>query len=178
MKFKILKIKSLVTVLSFFCIICIYAASNALAQNQPQTKSNDFSTVNWDDDSTEENMETDNLSNVDRDEAPSETAVESEDQSNIGWEDDGTDEQADDEEEDGLMTMNKEEIDHLESKERDIHIWGFFLVIAYMFGGILTAYFTRNRKLAVDSPPELLILLHSLWPLEWLLYPFFGKRVR
>lgn len=74
--------------------------------------------------------------------------------------------------------LREEEYKVIEKQERAVQIAGFATFCIYFFGMFLTAYFTRNRRLAVNYPPELLILLHALWPLQWLLLPFFGQRVR
>jgi len=94
----------------------------------------------------------------------------------VGWEDDDTKEKT--AEEKGLASIALKVLKKTEAGERITHIAGFFLFIFYIFGGVLTAYFTRDRKIAVHFPPELLILLHSVWPLEILLLPFFGRKVR
>jgi len=99
------------------------------------------------------------------------------DLSTISWED----EDADPEEEAENKAADKkreEEYRVIEKQERTIQIAGFFTFCVYLFGMFLTAYFTRNRKLSVNYPPELLILLHALWPLQWLLLPFAGQKVR
>ena len=71
-----------------------------------------------------------------------------------------------------------EEVKALEALEKIILIKGFLFFSFYILGGILTAYYTRDRKLAVHYPPELLILLHTFWPVEWLFMIFAGKKVR
>ncbi|MBF0280731.1 MAG: hypothetical protein HQM13_23265 [SAR324 cluster bacterium] len=58
-----------------------------------------------------------------------------------------------------------------------IHWSGGFLFVIYLFGGFLTAYFLRNAGISKRCPPDVLILLHIFWPLEWILSPFFRNPV-
>ena len=134
-----------------------------LSNNQSPQKDEDLSAVNWDD--------------AEEDTAETKDDTGNDDLSNASWEDEDSSE-ADTEESGGLQSYNKDEIQKLESKERLIHITGFMLFFGYIMGGILTAFITRNRKIAVIYPPELLILLHTVWPLELLMLPLLGKPVR
>ncbi|MFH2129026.1 MAG: hypothetical protein ABIK68_01520 [bacterium] len=130
---------------------------------RPAGKGDDLSAVNWDD-ATDETP------------ASQEKTADS-DLSKESWEDEGSSKDVA-EKEDGLQMMKQEEIDKLDSRERLIHVSGFALFMGYILGGVLTAFATRNRKLAVSLPPELLILLHTFWPLELILLPFMRTRVR
>ena len=66
----------------------------------------------------------------------------------------------------------------IEGREFVVHVWGFSLFALYLVGIVYTAYFTRNRKIAVHYAPELLILLHMLWPLQWVCLLFAGQKVK
>jgi uncharacterized membrane protein YhdT len=118
----------------------------------------DLSAVNWDEDVTEERNRGD------------EGAVLS-----GSWEDEASDDEVDElaaiESERRLQAMAK-----LDARERVTHLWGFGVFIVYLLGGILTAYCTRNRKVALEYPPELMIVLHTFWPIELLLLPLVGRR--
>lgn len=65
--------------------------------------------------------------------------------------------------------LSKEDLALVEAQEKRVHIFGFLLFTGYILGSILTAYMTRNKKIATEYPPELLILLHTFWPIEILL---------
>jgi len=134
--------------------VCL-AVPSATVQPAKIEGVSDLSSVNWDE---EERTGAGNLTNQDWDEEESNK----------------TDGKA----EEGLQTLNQEEIRALDSKERLIHISGFFLFVGYILGGILTAFLTRNRLIASRSPPELLILLHTFWPIELVLLLFWRKPVR
>jgi len=176
----------LVLLLTAVIIGAPHSNLNAESASAPQvwqiTSNSDLSNTNRDDDSVEKSTDKDSdLSTVNWDEegdteesSPSEK--EEGDFSGESWEDEGTDDESDTTE--GLQTLKQSEIDELDSQERQVHIYGFMLFIGYILGGILTAFVTRNRKIAVSYPPELLILLHTFWPLELLLIPFGGKPVR
>ncbi|MBU2647619.1 hypothetical protein KKI24_23125 [bacterium] len=166
------------------------AGSPARVEGAPVTipagKGDDLSTVNWDDatDETPASQEKTGDSDLSKenweDEKSSKDVTEKEaasDLSKESWEDEGSAKNVP-EKEDGLQMMKQEEIDKLDSRERLIHLSGFALFIGYILGGVLTAFATRNRKLAVSLPPELLILLHTFWPLELILLPFMRARIR
>ena len=55
------------------------------------------------------------------------------------------------------------------------HWQGSVLFLVYTFGAFLTAYLLRNSGVASRFPPDLLMLLHVLWPLEWMLVLFFKE---
>ncbi len=161
MKSSLLRFRTMKALLSLLMIIglfCYLIVSPVAGQDQPNTDLTDLSNESWEDEPTAEEEKSGGLSGM-------------------NWEDEEG-EGAETKEDDSFMTMTEEEEIALESRERRIHFFGFFLFIGYILGGILTGFFTRNRKLAVDYPPELLILLHSVWPLEWLFLTFAGKKVR
>ncbi len=149
----------LIMVLLLFSV----ASSQTAAQDSEAKSPSDLSEINWDDAEEEPANQKD-------------TADDGE-LSSESWEDEDSSE-TDTEESGGLQSLNQEQIEKLESEERLIHIAGFLLFFGYIVGGILTAFITRNRKIAVHYPPELLILLHTVWPLELMLLPFLGKLVR
>jgi hypothetical protein len=153
----------LIIMLLLFSAAISLNASIAVAQQSESKSSSDLSGVNWD--SEEEPIE------------GMDTTVDDEELSSASWEDEDSSE-GDAEESGGLQSFNQAQIDKLDSEERLIHISGFLLFFGYIVGGILTAFITRNRKIAVYYPPELLILLHTVWPLELMLLPFLGKPVR
>jgi|APSaa5957512622_1039677.scaffolds.fasta_scaffold68066_2 hypothetical protein len=127
-------------------------------------KKTDLSSVNWDTEEEEDSKEkeADKVEN---------------NLSTTSWEDEETDSEQDAKNA-AADQKQKEEFVVIEKQERIVQIAGFGVFCIYLFGMFLTAYFTRNRKLAVNYSPELLILLHAFWPLQWLLLPFFGQKVR
>ena len=127
-------------------------------------KKTDLSTVNWD---TEE----------EEDSRDKEAKKVENNLATTSWEDEETD-ATQDAENAVADQKQKDEFVVIEKQERIVQIAGFGVFCIYLFGMLLTAYFTRNRKLAVNYSPELLILLHAFWPLQWLLLPFFGQKVR
>jgi len=153
----------LIIVLLLFSAAISLNASISVAQQSDSQASSDLSEVDWD--SEEEPTEGTDATTGDNE------------LSNTSWEDEDSSED-DTDESGGLQSFNQEQIDKLDSEERLIHISGFLLFFGYIVGGILTAFITRNRKIAVIYPPELLILLHTVWPLELMLLLFLGKTVR
>ena len=114
-----------------------------------------------------------NLSQIDWDEEETSEENGEEGLAGMNWDDDeATEEEAFEEE-----AYNRD-IRAEEALEKMILIKGFLFFIFYILGGILTAYFTRDRKLSVSYPPELLILLHTFWPVELVCLTFAGKKVR
>ena len=126
-------------------------------------KKKDLSAVNWD--TAEEEKDTAAGDKVENN------------LSTTSWEDEESDPK-EDAENAAADQKREDEYRVIEKQERGVQIAGFFIFCMYLLGKFLTAYFTRNRKLAVNYSPELLILLHRLWPLQWLLLPFFGQKVR
>ncbi len=168
-----------------FCLAVVLSTGNTVsAAEKDVSATSDLSKMNWDEEeSSEESQSKENgaLSTVNWDEEEDtedepEAGKEGSNLTAVGWEDEDTGD--DNESTEGLQTLKQEDIDKLESRERLIHISGFLLFIGYIIGGILTAFITRNRKIALAYPPELLILLHTVWPLELFLLPFFGKTNR
>lgn len=60
-----------------------------------------------------------------------------------------------------------------EEKDPFYHWKGGALFLLYLFGAFFTGHFTRKLGITQRLAPEFLILLHTFWPLEWLLIPFF-----
>ncbi len=118
------------------------------AQKTELAQKPDFSQTNWDDESEEGGENEASLSGV-------------------NWDDESEEENS-----------GTNDFRDIEAKEKKMQVIGFFIFIFYVIGGAYTAYLTRNRKIAVQTPPEILILMHTLWPLELLLLPFFGKKMR
>jgi hypothetical protein len=144
-------------------LFLISQPSLSLAADTTEKKT-DLSTVNWD---TEE----------EEDSKDKEANKVENNLSTTSWEDEETD-ATQDAENAAADQKQKDEFVVIEKQERIVQIAGFGVFCIYLFGMLLTAYFTRNRKLAVNYSPELLILLHAFWPLQWLLLPFFGQKVR
>lgn len=152
------------------------------------TEDTDLSKMDWSDES--EQQEKDYSKESWEDEA----AEIGEDLSKMSWEDEPVmgkeqdlsemnwaDEEGENSFPEGELPL--EEISQTDEKaralmERNTHIFGFLFFFLYILGGLFTAYFSRNRKVAIDYPPELLILLHSVWPVEWIFMLFAGKKVR
>lgn len=147
------------------------AIASTTVQPSKTADASDLSNVSWDDEGNTDSDSTAKDEDLTTDKNSAGNLI------NQNWDDEESSDTFT-EMEDSLQTMNKEDIKALDSKERLIHISGFILFIGYILGGILTAFITRNRKIAVAYPPELLILLHTVWPLELLLVPFGGKPVR
>lgn len=175
----------LILLLFYASIFLLFQASQVSVfaqQTSGTTDSTDLSTMDWSDE-PEESAETD-LSTMDWSDEPTET--ESVDFANESWDDgpsegtSGSDSLSEESWNEDGETGGFEELDftEIEKKERKIHFYGFLLFMAYLLGMVLTAYLTRNRKLAIDYPPELLMVLHTLWPLELALLLVAGKRVR
>ncbi len=147
-------------VLGVSLFLIAFIALNTIASEQVVEKTtasnpNDLSETNWDEGEEKE-------TGVDTDEG--------------GWQEEDTAEQTTVEKDTAARHLI--DLKKTKAREKTTHISGFFFFIFYIMGGLLTAYFTRNRKIAVHFPPELLILLHSVWPLEILLLPLFGRKIR
>lgn len=161
-------------VATLLCAFLLMVAPTLSAVDNKATQSTDLSDMDWSDEAAPKETDLTNQSWDD------ETSVENKktgDLSGNSWEDEEGENTGPDND-DSFMKMSKEEEAAAESRKARIHFFGFFLFIGYILGAILTGYFTRNRKLAVDYPPELLIVLHTFWPLEWLFMIFAGKKVR
>ncbi len=158
----------LFTVLGFCCFLTF---SIPVTADQKTEDTTDLSHMDWSDDQEEEDLSRESW-------ADEETSSESGGEySEMSWEDEEGEFEGIDAFEDDPEMIQAEEL-ALDIKERRIHIFGFLLFVGYILGGLLTGYFTRNRKLAVDYPPELLILLHTVWPIQWIFMLFAGKKVR
>lgn len=175
--------KQLVILLSVFLFIgfeigmmATLSQTGFAQESQEQTVSEDLSNMNWDEpeEQSGEQIDTENLGSMDWDDS-SDSGNESGELSGINW-DEGADtmeepEESAEEEE----ARYKAEADAEERQAMITHLLGFLLCVLYLVGLVGTAYFTRQRKIAVESPPELMILLHTFWPIEWLLVPLMAK---
>ncbi len=128
--------------------------------DDPASTEVNFSEVDWDEEETEETTPVDSKGTL----------------SGINW-----DEEV---EEETVETEENSQTEHVSIKQNSvpqpsdntmIHWQGVLLFITYILGGGLTAYFSRNKGIALKFPPEVIILLHTFWPLELLLLPFFKK---
>ncbi len=155
-------------------LCCLLMSAPVQAADNESTAEIDFSNVDFSDGPTEEV----DFSQESWEDDPAEGGETTADLSQMSWEDEPGEETPQAESLSAYQGMSVEEEEALELRERQIHYAGFVLFIGYILGGLLTAYFTRNRKLAVNYPPELLILLHTVWPVEWLFMLFAGKKVR
>jgi hypothetical protein len=141
---------------------------SVFAQNDALTESTDLSTMDWSDSPAKASGSDQNLAKE---------IKAGDDLSKMSWADEGDDPSAKLEKE--ALAAERQLDDAAQAKkEGKIHSWGFLLFIGYLGGCLLTGFFSRNRKLAVTYPPELLIVLHSVWPLEWVFLLFAGKKVR
>ncbi|MCG8333352.1 MAG: hypothetical protein MJE63_02480 [Proteobacteria bacterium] len=155
----------------FLSLFCFLTVSTPVAADQKTEDTTDLSQMDWSDDPEEEDLSQESWAD---EEGESESSGEL---SDMSWED----EEGEYEDTEAVKTgqgMSQEEELALDIRERRIHVTGFLLFVGYIIGAVLTGYFTRNRKLAVDYPPELLILLHTVWPIEWVFMLFAGKKVR
>lgn len=150
------------------CIVVGIASPSLWAQTKTAYDTTDLSKMDWSDTPAE-------TSGTTQDAAKTKKADD--DFSGMNWADEGVDSAAKLEAETQASEREVEDA-FLAKKERTIHLWGFLMFIGYIGGCILTGYFTRNRKLAVHYPPELLIVLHAVWPVELIFLLFAGKKVR
>ena len=163
------------------CVSVVYGIGSVYsvvsAQEQSAGEEN-LSGINWDEEeaaSQTGGTKEENLSGINWDEEEA-TAEDSEDPATMDWGE--ADEPGITEEEERIAAQKAEDRKALEKREFRIHVWGFFLFAFYLIGIAYTAYFTRNRKIAVHYAPELLIILHMLWPLQWLSLLFAGQKVK
>jgi len=150
----------------------------AVASPSPNIDESDLSQENWDEETAVDDQEAgDGMTEAEDDQTAA--ADDGAEDSAIAesWEDEEAEE-----DEDGLSAqevaaaeLKQQRLTLLADQERFLHLWGFTLFAVYLVGGVLTAYFTRHHRLIRRFPPELLILLHTFWPLELLLLPF-GRR--
>lgn len=156
-------------------LCCLFITVPAMAADNKSTDEIDFSKVDFSDDESTEKID---FSKQSWEDEPAEEGNAETDLSKMSWEDEPGENDTQRKSKNGYQAMSAEEEEALDIKERKIHYAGFVLFIGYILGGVLTGYYSRNRKLAVDYPPELLILLHTVWPVEWLFLLFAGKKVR
>lgn len=170
-------IRSVVIILVLCFISTVVMAQAAQSgSEQKVTDDTDLSGINWDEEETTEEINTDDLSNMSWEDEPALKGSQTTDFSETDW-GAGEESETSAEDDDFFKNVIKNRA-AIEKREMVTHIWGFLLFVFYLTGGIFTAYFTRDRKLSVHYAPELLILLHTFWPLEWLCLLFAGKKVR
>ena len=151
------------------CILCGINSTVSLVFAQEQSTQEQFAGE-------------ENLTGIDWDaeEAASETdegggAYGIGDPATMDWEEDGESATFED---DNAMAERETDRRAVAEREFKLHVWGFLLFVFYLAGAVVTAYFTRNRKIAVHYPPELLIVLHTFWPLQWIFLLFAGQKVK
>ena len=155
MKKRLITILSVLLFLGFGASVTLISPAMGIAQDtQGEVSSENLSNMNWDE---EEEQNTDEVNNSDL--------------GSMDWDEGGETEQEDEQSEEALQA----ELAAEERSELITHCFGFLFFVIYLGGLIGTAYFTRDKKIAVEYPPELLILLHAFWPIEWLLVPLLVK---
>jgi len=173
---KMIKTLMIIIILCFgsFYLLAQESQSNTA---KTETTETDLSNINWDEEEPKAETKSDDFSDINWDEESTQESTETADFSETNWgendeKSDGTEDTED------YFDTPRESREEIEKREGIVHLWGFLLFVVYILGGAYTAYFTRDRKLAVHYPPELLILLHTVWPVEWLCLIFAGKKVR
>jgi len=148
--FKLLKITTIV----FFLVLLGDVSGfviKPMAQETNKLEEQSLMDTNWDEEGTDE-----------------EDTVSAE-----SWQEEDTVE-ASEEDNRAMGILSKADLEKVEAEEKRIHIYGFLLFAIYVLGCILTAYMTRNKRIATEYPPELLILLHTVWPLEIIIVLVMG----
>ncbi len=147
-----------------------------------------LSEINWDEEETEETESTSvsDLQNINWDEEDAEDSAIGEAESDsesgtstsslqsINWDDEGSDDESADFIHPPESREASEELS--EGEIMLIHWSGSILFLLYISMSLGSGYFLRNSKLSERFPPDILIILHTLWPLEWAMLPFFRKR--
>lgn len=107
------------------------------------------------------------LSDINWVEEVSETSDETQPLSEINW----------GEEEEGVETEPPDLnwANGTDKRPQFSHWLNGFLFLVYLSGCFVTAFITRDKAISLKTPPEFLIILHTFWPLELLLIPFFKK---
>ncbi len=93
---------------------------------------------------------------------------------NINWDDEGSDEKPGDFIQPPQTREGREELS--EGRIMFIHWSGAILFLLYITGSLGSGYFLRNSTLSTRFPPDLLIILHTFWPLEWVMLLFFRRK--
>ena len=159
--------------------------SNGSAEKSAEVK---LSEINWDEEKTEEAESTSvgDLQNINWDEEdPEDSAIgdaasgkqsgtSTSNLQSINWDDEDGDEQPADFIQPPESREAGEELS--EGQIMLIHWSGGILFLLYISGSLGSGYFLRNSTLSSRFPPDILIILHTLWPLEWAILPFFKKR--
>ncbi|MCP4298818.1 MAG: hypothetical protein GY786_24825 [Proteobacteria bacterium] len=150
-------------------LLILFGVHSSFGQEKPAEKAQPLSGVNWDDEVSNPVEKTESLSGVDWDEEEeSETdKLQKTGPGETNWDDE--------ESEESEFPEETELPQNVPAKTLFSHWQGGLLFLFYLSGCFVTAYFTRNRAISLKTPPELLIILHTFWPLELLLTPFFKK---
>lgn len=173
---------SRIAILFFLILAAFFWNANLLAEDLPDSKS--LQQINWDEE--EQTEETQDFSNMNWDKEEPEAGITEQELGAMNWDEEETDENSS---ENGLDTVDWDEEasannnepwkqeEHPTQKVADeqisspfqIHLTGSLIFIFYVMGGILTAFATRKSKFIQDTLPEWIIILHTIWPLEWIL---------
>lgn len=188
-----MKTKKIFLVLFFLSLIVSLATSffsdrGTYAQTSAQPSdeaTNILQNTDWDAEEPEESQEEAapiDLQNTDWDAEESETPKKDDSPLNLqntDWDAEESEEEATEEDKTEQTFFapppRTEERALTEGEIAFIHWTGGFFFLFYLSGGFLTGYFLRNAGIATKCPPDVLILLHVFWPIEWLLAPLFKK---
>lgn len=171
-----------IAILLFFLLTAFFWNANLLAEDLPDSTS--LQQMNWDEEEPPE--ESQDLSKMNWDQEEPETGLTEQELGSMNWDEEETDENAT---ENGLDTVNWDDETSANNNEPwkqeespttevndaqisspfQIHLTGSLVFIFYVIGGILTAFATRKSKFIQDTLPEWIMILHTIWPLEWIL---------
>ncbi len=169
-----------------FFLVLVSFTSAGFAQTADTTTegATDFSNTNWEDDSTETPQDASGTGlegiNWDEEESPQTDATNlegvnwdeentSEGAAGIGWDEEGTSD----------TSEEATEVDPYAAEDAAAlrtHLMGGSLFFAYLIGVFGTAFLLRKSAMAYSLAPEFLIILHAVWPLEWIASLFFRNR--
>ena len=148
----------------------------------------ELSEMDWDAEENEDSgtSPASDLQNINWDqEDPEEAAVEdatpgtldetsTSDLQSINWDDEGSADESADFIQPPPSREAREELS--EGRILFIHWSGAILFLLYVSGSLGSGYFLRNSTLSARFPPDILIVLHTFWPLEWAMLPFFRQK--
>lgn len=149
--------------------------------------SEELQQMNWDEENTDELSE-EKLSEINWDAEDSSEITPEEKLSDVNWDDEDTLDQQEEESEGASQSAIKA-FDATVVNKRDtiqvpvnnqtpfqVHMFGSLAFFLYLAGGLITAYGTRNSHLVKKIQPEWIVILHSLWPLEWVLWAIIDMK--
>ena len=148
------------------------------SENETSAESTDLSNVDWDAEPEEssEGADSEDLSNIDWDAEPEEAGDG--DLSNTDW--DAVPEEGLEESEvsPGISIDygTSVEVEEERFSPAQIHFYGVLALFGYLAGMFFTVYLSSKLRLYRIVPHELLILLHSVWPLELLVMLFLRDK--